>query len=187
MALSVVVAVALTACGTPVSNLSSVNSTRVGSSDAPNSNSTSAASDAPIQLVSFQAATSSGIDVQVPKGWTQAPVRGGDYAGWKFTNPDIPDEQELVVTSSCVGCYLGANGVSSPTKVIPQDIDHVQTTVQTANKVTYTFLQAANPYDGKGTLVTSTDKSGYAYVETMFPPSQETASTEILSSFQLNR
>lgn len=178
----------VTACGpqTMPATVPMTNSVTI-KSDSNLTNSTDGTTVTPINLVPFTGASSQGIQVQVPDGWIQAPVQGGDYTGWKFTNPSAPNETELVVTSSCVGCYLDANGKADPALVIPQTDEHVQTTKQTSHAVTYTFTQQDSLYPGHGILITTTDKSGYAYVETQFPSEQTDKAMNVLSTFSLSR
>ncbi|MFD1675171.1 hypothetical protein [Alicyclobacillus fodiniaquatilis] len=139
-----------------------------------------------VKLVQFTDADS-GIQVQVPQGWTKSLVSGGDYSGWKFTNPNDANQSETVVTSTCVGCYMDANNKADPTLVIPKTATDPQTKASTATSVTYAFTASGNTNPGLGKVVVSTDKSGYAYVETLFPQNQASVSSDVIDSLQLNR
>lgn len=164
-----------TACGSP-SNPSTAIQT-----NSKNTNITNQL--AAIHLTSFRGLGQMGIQVKVPQGWTKTYVHGGDYSGWKFTNPAQTTETELVIESACVGCYLDSNGQPNPVQVIPQGDNHIQTTRQTRDSIQYRFTQTKNPNSGRGMLVTSRDQAGYAYVETLLPSQQQTVSTDILASF----
>ncbi|WAH36504.1 hypothetical protein [Alicyclobacillus dauci] len=165
----------------------SSNSTNHSNHTNTNDTTASSQSETPIKLVPFSDATSSGIQVQVPANWTQTPVRGGDYSGWKFTNPSDPNQVEVVVSSTCVGCYMGSNGKPDPTKVVPQGDENVHVSPRTDNAITYQFTKSGNPYQGRGALITSTDNAGYAYVETLFAKGRTDASQNVIAGFQFHR
>lgn len=132
-----------------------------------------------------------GITVDVPTGWSKVPLQGGDWSGWKFVNPSNPDEEEVIVSSGCVGCYLtiepnGSFGPPNPSLVIPGSNP---TNVFIFNKglsAGYTFYQPGNPYPGNGVVTVSTDENGYGYVNVVLPSSDQSTATAILNSFQLH-
>lgn len=180
-----------TACGTPTKSTMTVS--KQTANDASQTNGLSkngtqtGAADThqtpTIQLVSFSGLSQTGIQVQVPVGWSKTSITGGDYSGFKFTNPNYPDQTVLVIQSTCVGCYLDASGTPIPQKVIPKNDENIKSTQQTAYSVKYQFTQPKNQNVGNGMLITSKDKAGYAYVETLLPTSQKGISNEVLTSF----
>lgn len=183
-----------TACGSPNQSTSGQTTSVVNStsgtktaqvvSNSTNNNSTN--HPAPIQLTNFTGLSQAGIQVKVPQGWTKTSIQGGDYSGWKFTNPNDSNESELIVQSTCVGCYLNASGQPNPALVIPQGDSNVKTVNQTTYSIRYQFTKHPNINVGNGLLITSKNETGYSYVETLLPSTQNTASSEILASFSYN-
>src|SRR5579875_4222423 len=121
---------AATACGNttataPASDNTAVNNTATSngtSTENSTTNNTTAlnTSSPSLQLTSFTAGSASGISVYAPAGWTASPISGGDYRGWKLVNPNDSNQQEVVVTSSCVGCSTAPDGSTQAKQVVPE-------------------------------------------------------------------
>jgi hypothetical protein len=132
------------------------------------------------------------LTVNVPANWSKGPIHGGNFSGWKFVNPDDPNQQLTLITSSCVGCasnqklFLQGIVKPDPTALLPT------TTTQhylfnNGLSAGYTFRDAkGNPYLGNGVVTVTEDKSGnvsgYVQVEIFLPDAQKSLATEILNS-----
>jgi hypothetical protein len=132
------------------------------------------------------------LTVNVPANWSKGPIQGGNFSGWKFVNPDDPNQQLTLITSSCVGCasnqklFLQGIVKPDPTALLPT------TTTQhylfnNGLSAGYTFRDAkGNPYQGNGVVTVTEDKngnvSGYIQVEVFLPDAQKSLATEILNS-----
>ncbi len=138
-------------------------------------------------LSAFAPAATYGIHVDTPSGWTISPIHGGDYTGWKLTNPNDSNQQISIVTSGCVGCSTASDGSHQAKLIIPEQNAKVTATNDNGYSVNYGFSQANNPNSGVGIATVSHNATGYAYVEALLPPSNSTMATQIVSSFQLSR
>lgn len=181
----------VTACGTsqgvggttPPQSTGISNNTTNTSSSTTNSTSSTTTSSGQIQLTPFQPAENSGLSVKVPQGWTTSTFTGGDYSGWKLTDPNNSNNQVIVVGSTCVGCYTNAQNLSDPKLVIPEANANVLATGDNGNSVQYSFTKKNNSDTGLGKVIVSTDKSGYGYVEVLLPASEQVEASQILDSF----
>lgn len=138
----------------------------------------------------LRSVSSSGMTALVPVGWKSAPLTGGDWSGTKWVNPQNPDEEEIMVTSGCVGCYYpNANTGRSPNPrlVVPASDAVNQFIFNHGLSDGYSFYASGNPYEGQGVVTVSTDKKGYGYVEVFLPGAQKSEATAILNSFRLTR
>jgi hypothetical protein len=136
-----------------------------------------------ITLSPFDQRQNGGILVDVPIGWTPSTITGGDYRGWKYTNPNDPNQQIIIVNSSCVGCYM-TNGKIDPTAPIPEKNPENVTVFNNGLSARYQFTKSGNPYPGQGVLTVSANKNGYGYVEVLLPSSLQTTAAQILNSFK---
>ncbi len=129
------------------------------------------------------------ISINVPAGWSKAPLTGGDWSGWKFVNPQNPNEEVVIVSSGCVGCYYPSASTSAtpdPELVIPvTNIVH-QSLIANGLSDAYSFYLSGNPYEGHGIVTVSSDENGYGYAQVLVAPAQQTIAYEILDSFQLH-
>lgn len=138
-----------------------------------------------IHLTTFNDGQNDGIIVDVPVGWKRAPITGGDFGGVKFVNPSDPNQEEILVNSGCVGCYLGANGQANPKLVIPETDVTGTYLLNHGLSVAYSFYKTGNPYPGNGVAsVSMNPPNGYNYVEVILPSSEKSVATQILNSFQ---
>ncbi|MBE3570016.1 MAG: hypothetical protein IMW92_07840, partial [Bacillales bacterium] len=124
------------------------------------------------------------ITVKIPTGWKKSPYEGGDFGGYKYTNPVDSNEQMLVVYSSCAGCGYPDGDLSNtpdPKSLISENV----TSSFVFNKglsAGYSYYQTGNPYRGDG-VVTMKPGEGYGFVELTLSPSNRSVATEILNSF----
>lgn len=137
----------------------------------------------------FAVFNQNGVSVDVPQGWTSAPLLGGDWSGTKFVNPQNPDEEEVIVTSGCVGCYYPNANLSAPPNprlVLPVQDVVGQFVFNNGLSDGYAFYSGGNPYEGEGVVTVSADKRGYGYIQVWLPSDQRSEATTILNSFQLS-
>lgn len=130
-----------------------------------------------------------GITVDVPVGWSKAPLVGGDWSGWKFVNPVDPNQEEILVSSGCVGCYYPQGDSAArpdPRLVVPEQNVLSQFVFNHGLSDGYAFGFPGNPYPGNGVVTVSTDRNGYGYVEVLLPPGEKSLATTILNSFRLS-
>lgn len=130
-----------------------------------------------------------GITVDVPAGWSKAPLVGGDWSGWKFVNPADPNQEEILVSSGCVGCYYPQGDLTAkpdPRLVVPEQNVSSQFVFNHGLSDGYAFWLPGNPYPGNGVVTVSTDQNGFGYVEVLLPPGEKPLATTILNSFHLS-
>ncbi len=188
-----VVCSTITACSTnnqpaaaPPSTTNQSNSTNP-TTNSTIANTTATGTNSSDLLAAYEPAATYGINVQTPTGWTSTPVQGGDFSGWKLTNPTDSNEQVIIVNSGCVGCTADSSGSDDAKLAIPEQGAHIASTTNNGHVVNYSFTKPGNPYNGTGTVIVSHNKSGYAYVETLLPAAEQAMASQIVGSFQLSR
>ncbi|MCL6443911.1 MAG: hypothetical protein K6T83_10725 [Alicyclobacillus sp.] len=134
----------------------------------------------------LQSATIGQVSVDVPQGWDRSSIGTGDWVGWRYQNPEDPNEQIIVAFSSCIGCYTDANGNPNPKQVIPEANATNIELQSSGTRVTYQIPAGKNPYTGSGLLAVTTDLSGYGYVEVYAPATDAALTTRVLNSFRLS-
>ncbi len=127
-----------------------------------------------------------GVQVEVPSGWTRTAVHGGDYGGYRYTNPADPKQSITLVVSSCVGCYLDDQGQPDPRKVIPVPGATDVTPSADGLSVRFHYQPANSPYPGVGMVTVSKDMAGYAYVEVVVPAANRALAESVLASFTVS-
>lgn len=152
-------------------------------SNATSNNSTGHTSQSSIQLKAFSD-SQTGISVQVPAGWTQSTITGGDYTGWQFVNPQDSTQIVKIIRSSCVGCAEN-NGKPDPKQPIPETNATNVTVSSDGLTATYDYTASGNPNPGMGSLTVTTNSSGYGYVEVLLPSSDASVASQILKSFSV--
>lgn len=141
----------------------------------------------PAQLVSFQ---SDGLQLLVPARWSRSRIEGVDWHGWKFINPDDPNQQLVVVESACAGCYTDwTTGQVTPQSLlsaVPESEVTGSFVFNHGRSVGYDFRPAGNPYVGHGVITTPGPGQGYAYAEVIVPDGKKDVATRILNSFSFD-
>jgi len=145
----------------------------------------------PLQLTPF---TFNNVQMEVPSGWSKGAIGGGDWTGWKFANPSDPNQEIIVISSSCVGCAanpkLFTQGTVQPDarNLLPADAQNV--VVSTAGtSATYNFTDAnGNPNQGQSAIHVTIDSkkqvSGYMQAKVFLPAADATLTQQILTSLQ---
>lgn len=170
--------------GTGSSNqTSTVNNTTANNATANNSTASGQTGQSGLQLQPFTD-SQTGITVQVPVGWTQSSITGGDYTGWQFVNPKDSTQIVKIIRSSCVGCYE-LNGTPNPKQPIPEKNATNVTVLPDGLTATYDYTATGNSNPGMGALTVTKNSSGYGYVEVLLPASDSSIAAQILKSFTL--
>lgn len=163
------------------------NTTTSSSNSLSNSSFNNATSTGAVSVVDLQPYTGfqvQGIAVSIPKGWNPSTTTGGDYKAITFSNPANPQEQVRVLYSTCVGCYMNANGKPDPARVISEkNASNVQISGAGGLIANYDFNVAGSSYQGTGRVQVSTNQSGYAEIDVLVSQQNQALRSAIINSF----
>ncbi|QSO46292.1 hypothetical protein [Alicyclobacillus mengziensis] len=158
--------------------------TTTNSSNSPSNNATSTGPVSVVDLQPFTGFQGQGITVSIPKGWNPSTTTGGDYKAITFSNPANPQEQVRVLYSTCVGCYMNANGKPDPAQVISEkNASNVQVSGAGGLIANYDFNVAGSSYQGTGRVQVSTNQSGYTEIDVLVSQQNQALRDAIMNSF----